>query len=120
MNRQLATVQCEEAKRRWRENLPMTLKQLAVALEVGYDVPRKWSRMDGFPFADGLVFPRLFEAWNRSRFAPPARKSPKKAPAAVPEDRRPTAADKPGESASRRDSRAALPPRAARLLERAS
>jgi len=43
-DKQLANVNATDARRRWQENLPVTLKQMALALEVGYDQVRGWSR----------------------------------------------------------------------------
>ena len=64
-NKQLASVDAQEAKRKWREDLPVSLKEMVVALEVGYDVVLGWRRQSGFPYALGKVFPSDFGRWRR-------------------------------------------------------
>jgi hypothetical protein len=62
-DKQLAGVAPAVAKRKWREGLPVSLKQMAVALEVGYSAVRSYSKMPGFPMLKGFVHPRHFDRW---------------------------------------------------------
>jgi len=117
MNKQLSTVDATDAKRRWRENLPVSIKQMAVAIEIKYGVARKWAKDPAFPLMDGFVFPRLFEEWSRQRFKRPAHR---KARVDALEDRQRSSAGKSDESPQMRDLPAALPLRAARLLAEVS
>lgn len=62
-DKQLAGVNLREAKRKWKAGLPVTLKQMAVALELGYSTVRQYAKMSGFPMLKGVVFPRQFDRW---------------------------------------------------------
>jgi hypothetical protein len=68
-DRQLGGVSQEVAKRKWHEDLPVNLKQMAVALEVGYSTVRHYSRMPGFPMLKGLVYPTHFNRWLEKCFS---------------------------------------------------
>lgn len=70
-DRQLAVIDVQNAKRKLSENLPLTLKELAIALEVGYDTALAWRRQPGFPYDFGKVFPSDFEHWRRQRLGIP-------------------------------------------------
>jgi len=111
-DRQLAGVDAREAKRRWEKNLPVTLKQMAAALELGYTVVRGWARMPGFPMLKGLLFPRMFERWLESSFSQNSGTAP-----ALPAHRPLQAVDKTSESSCSHGSRGALPKLAARIYE---
>lgn len=67
-DRQLRGINVEDAKRKWAEGLPVNLKEMAVALELGYSTVRNYSKMEGFPMLKGCVFPRLFDAWLQECF----------------------------------------------------
>lgn len=67
-DKQLAGIDVAEAKRKWQEGLPVTLKQMAVALELGYSTVRQYSKMHGFPMMKGSVFPRYFDSWLKECF----------------------------------------------------
>ena len=108
-DKQLAKVNATDARRRWQENLPVTLKQMALSLEVGYDQVRGWSREDEFPF-DGLVFRQSFERWWAGRF-----RQVRKVHQRNSEHPQPLVADIPGELVPMNGSSAALPPKAERL-----
>lgn len=114
-DKQLSTVDKAAAKMRWQENLPCTLKQMAVALDVGYDeVRRGWAKEAGFPIIGRCVFRQQFEAWltRRSRLA--MRKA-EAAHADLPRQ----GVDKSGEPSCSHGLPSALPAPAARVLARA-
>ena len=110
-NKQLAAIDEQEAKRKWREDLPVSLKEMAVALEVGYDVVLGWRRQQGFPFALGKVFPSDFGHWRRGCLGIP---DPH-----IPERLQHSGVDKPDGSSLTHDLPASLPRKAARLAARA-
>lgn len=112
-NKQLECVDVENAKRRWREDLPLNLKEMAAALETSYDAILAWRRQPGFPIDCGKVFRSDFDQWRRARLG---LEKPYPNTGAHPPH---LAADKSHESALRRGSRAALPQKAALLAERA-
>jgi len=49
-DKQLEGISEKEAKRRWREDLPVSLKEMAVALELGYSTVRSYCKMPGLSF----------------------------------------------------------------------
>ncbi len=65
-DKQLADVDVCDAKRRWKAQLPCTLKQTAVALEVSYSVARNWAKMAQFPMLKGFVFPSSLSDLSKS------------------------------------------------------
>lgn len=67
-DKQLAGINVAEAKRKWREGLPVSLKQMAVALEMGYSTVRQYSKMPGFPMLKGFVHPKHFDHWLKECF----------------------------------------------------
>jgi hypothetical protein len=102
-DKQLAGVHIGNAKRKWREGLPVTLKEMAVALELGYSTVRQYGRIPGFPMLKGNVFPRLFDLWLEECF----RAQSSGAPPALEDD---------GEMVPRKNSTVRLPMQAQRLL----
>lgn len=67
-DRQLAGISKRIAKRKWREGLPVSLKEMAVALELGYSTVRSYSKMSGFPMLKGFVHPSHFDRWLADSF----------------------------------------------------
>lgn len=67
-DKQLDGVAPAVAKRKWREGLPVTLKEMAVALELGYSTVRHYSKMPGFPMLKGFVHPTHFDRWLERSF----------------------------------------------------
>ncbi len=68
MDKQLERVDAPRAAERYRQNLPVSLKQLALALGVGYEQVRLWKRQPGFPYANRLILPEDFRLWRQRRF----------------------------------------------------
>ena len=71
-DKQLAVIDVQNAKRKLSENLPLSLKELACALEIGYDTVLAWRRQPGFPYDFGKIFPSNFEHWRRQRLGIPS------------------------------------------------
>ena len=67
-DRQLQNINTQESIQKWKDGLPVSLKEMAVALDVGYETVRAWRRMPGFPYGEGVVFPSDFAEWRRGRF----------------------------------------------------
>lgn len=110
-DKQLAVIVPEEAKRRWDSGLPCTLKQMAVALEVGYSVVRHWSKMPEFPMLKGFVFPKKFDLWLSASF-----RSAKQEKAEEPHEHHShSVVGKSGGLLSMHGSQASLPRKAARV-----
>ena len=114
MSAHLAHINEKEARRKWREGQPCTLKELAVALGVSYDTVRMLARLDGFPVMGRRVYRQDFEDWRRVRLQLPARESDRHTPERPPHQD----ADKCGESSPTHDLLTALPPKAERLFSR--
>lgn len=58
----------EQIKECMAQNVPVTVKELAIALNVSYDTMRDQSKVQGFPFwTKQLVFPEDFQLWRRQR-----------------------------------------------------
>ena len=66
-DKQLAVIDVQNAKRKLSENLPLSLKELACALEIGYDTVLAWRRQPGFPYDFGKIFPSDYEHWRKER-----------------------------------------------------
>ena len=118
MDKQLSAVDAEDAAKRYAANRPVTLKQLAVALGIGYDQVRGWADLDGFPYSNRLIFPEDFKLWRQRRFGLSGRGAAKSSSSR--EDRPRSTADKSDAPAPTRGSRGASRTRAALLLEQAS
>ena len=112
-NKQLECIDAESAKRRWREDLPLNLKEMAAALETSYDAIQAWRRQPGFPIDCGKIFRSDFELWRRARLG---LEKPYPNTGAHPPH---SDADISRGSASTHGSPTALPRRAALLAERA-
>lgn len=111
-NKQLESIDAATAKRKWAEDLPLNMKEMAAALETSYDAIQAWRRQAGFPMDGGKIFRSDFELWRRAKLG---LETPRPNTDARPPH---SDADKFGESASRRGSRAAWPQKAALLAER--
>ena len=107
-NKQLATVDVSEAKRKWSEGLPVRLKEMAVALEISYEAVISLKGLPGFPIQGGIVFPEDYRLWRQQRFGILSSHT----------DERPQHLNvgKHDESSLMHDSPSALPLRAVRLL----
>ena len=68
MGKRLPTKSGATARARFRAGLPVTLKQLAVALDVGYGTALAWARTEGFPYLRPYIFPEDFKLWRQRRF----------------------------------------------------
>ena len=117
MNHHLRHINPVAAAKKVKGNLPVSIKELAVASGVSYDVARKWSRAAGFPWVPGSrrVFPLDFEAWRRQALGLPERAAAPSKPEHPP---LPTAGTVCGPSLTR-DLPNAWPQKAARLLGQA-
>jgi hypothetical protein len=70
MDKQLAKCRRtkDEIQLRMAANLPVTVKELAIALEVSYHTMRNDSKEEGFPFwRNQLIFPNDFQLWRQQR-----------------------------------------------------
>lgn len=65
-NQQLSKINRADTQRKYRDNIPMSLKELSIALELGYDSVRGW-KAQGLPMFAGKVFPLDFAAWRQQR-----------------------------------------------------
>jgi hypothetical protein len=111
-DKQLAGIDIVEAKRKWREGLPVTLKEMSVALELGYSTVRQYGKMRGFPMLKGCVFPRIFDSWLKECF-----RSQSSGASAIPEGSMATEMTRGVRSALGNNSATRLPIQAQRLLE---
>lgn len=67
MEKQLASVNVEEARRKWAANEPVNLREFAVAQGIGYSLARSISQKPGFPFFGLLVYREDFTLWRQSQ-----------------------------------------------------
>lgn len=99
------------ARRRWQLNLPVTLPEMAAAMELTYREARALAGQQGFPRFGRFIFRDAVEQWRALSVQ-----------AAVPPRRQPTRPDRPAKIAGKPDEPlpthglpGAWPPRAARL-----
>lgn len=59
----------EEIADRLKQNLPVTLKEMAIGLDVSYSLMLDEAKAPGFPMWHGLVFPEDFVLYRRQKFA---------------------------------------------------
>ena len=111
MAKDLTGKRAAEARRRWKQGLPVTLPQLAAAQCITYEQARTVAALPGFPRLGRLIYPADFLAWRKARIAP--------APT-IQIGRQDSPVDIPGESKSKRGSQGAWPRRAARLRGKAA
>ena len=106
---QLNTINAKTARQKWKDGRPVSLKEMAVALSVGYETVRTWKKMVGFPFAQRVIFPADFVEWRRARFGLKDQSHKAERP-------QPESAGKSCEPSNSHDSPTSLPLRAARLV----
>lgn len=94
---------------KWNADRPVNLTELAKIQGVSYATARRWSLMPNFPRVGNLLRRTGFEAWWKKA-------ERQHTPARPPR----SGVDKSCAQPAKSDSRAALPPKAARLLGEAS
>ena len=65
MEKQLASVNATEARRKWADNEAVSLREFAVANGIGYTLARTISQKPGFPFFGVLVYREDFTLWRQ-------------------------------------------------------
>lgn len=114
MSAHLAHINRREAARKWREGLPCSLKEMAVALGVSYGSALAWSKRDKFPLLEKRVFRGDFEMWRRQQLGLPV--SLRECGLHTEERQTRSGADKCGAPREKSGLPASLPPKAVRLL----
>jgi hypothetical protein len=66
-DKQVQDVDKDYAKYRWANNLPVSLKQLAVANEMPYNFALDIAKLSGFPMLSHLVWPIDFHVWRQQK-----------------------------------------------------